>query len=175
MKKTLFVIFIVLLILAVLAATVFLICRHFQNQTLDKNGMENPNPVPEIEPEDPGAIEMLDGDYTYVANDILMPVLSGTWESADGTYTITLTEEYQILVTRSGETILEGDYTFSYLQPGEVFSTDLYLPNTALTLPDGTVIERLYHEVSDSDENGRIIMTLMRGISDTEEIIFKKQ
>lgn len=118
---------------------------------------------------------MLDGDYTYVDNGMLLPVLAGTWESTDGRYAMTLTEEYQILLTLDGETVLEDTYNFTYLQPGNVYSTDLFLSKTELTQPAGTVIEHLYHEVSDSDENGRVVMVLMRDSFDTEEIEFKKQ
>lgn len=146
---------------------------------MDKGGIKNPfvekEPDDFEEPEDPGPIEMLDGDYTYVDNGMLLPVLAGTWESTDGRYAMTLTEEYQILLTLDGETVLEDTYNFTYLQPGNVYSTDLFLSKTELTQPAGTVIEHLYHEVSDSDENGRVVMVLMRDSFDTEEIEFKKQ
>ena len=120
---------------------------------------------------------MLDGDYTYVDNGMLLPVLVGTWESTDGRYGMTLTEEYQILLTLDGETVLEDTYNFTYLQPGYVSFTDLLLSKTELTQPDGMVcqISDLHHEVSDSDENGRVVMVLMRDSFDTEEIEFKKQ
>ena len=174
MKKTLIAILIVILVLAVLTVAGLLAYRHFVTERImDKGGLENPNNDPEDEEE----IFMLDGDYTYVDNDILLPVLVGTWESTDGRYGMTLTEEYQILLTLDGETVLEDTYNFTYLQPGYVSFTDLFLSKTELTQPDGMVcqISDLHHEVSDSDENGRIVMVLMSDSFDTEEIEFKKQ
>ena len=171
MKKARIVVLIVVVVLAVLTAVLFLVCKYVGTYlTLDKNGMENPN-------YDPEEVYPLDGDYTYVANDILLPVLVGTWESTDGRYGMTLTEEYQILLTLDGETVLEDTYNFTYLQPGYVSFTDLFLSKTELTQPDGMVcqISDLHHEVSDSDENGRIVMVLMSDSFDTEEIEFKKQ
>ena len=180
MKKVLIVILIVILVLAVLTVAGLLAYQHFAaKRIMDKGGIKNPfvekEPDDFEEPEDPGPIEMLDGDYTYVDNGMLLPVLAGTWESTDGRYAMTLTEEYQILLTLDGETVLEDTYNFTYLQPGNVYSTDLFLSKTELTQPAGTVIEHLYHEVSDSDENGRVVMVLMRDSFDTEEIEFKKQ
>ena len=182
MKKVLIVILIVILVLAVLTVAGLLAYQHFAaKRIMDKGGIKNPfvekEPDDFEEPEDPGPIEMLDGDYTYVDNGILLPVLAGTWESTDGRYAMTLTEEYQILLTLDGETVLEDTYNFTYLQPGNVYSTDLFLSKTELTQPDGMVcqISDLHHEVSDSDENGRIVMVLMSDSFDTEEIEFKKQ
>ena len=182
MKKALIVILIVILVLAVLTVAGLLAYRHFVTERImDKGGIKNPfvekEPDDFEEPEDPGPIEMLDGDYTYVDNGMLLPVLAGTWESTDGRYAMTLTEEYQILLTLDGETVLEDTYNFTYLQPGYVSFTDLLLSKTELTQPDGTVCQicDLHHEVSDSDENGRIVMVLMRDSFDTEEIEFKKQ
>ena len=165
MKKALIVILIVILVLAVLTVAGLLAYKHF----VTERGMDVP--------EDSGPIQMTDGDYTYVDNYILLPVLVGTWESANGRYGMTLSEDDQIRLTMDGETVLEDTYSFTYLQPGIVYSTDLLLGKWELTLPDGTVCQicDLHHEVSDSDENGRIILSLSEGSNKTEEIEFRKQ
>ena len=181
MKKMLIVILVVGLVLAVLIVAGLLAYQHFAAKRIMDGGIKNPFVEKEPDdfeaPEDPGPIEMLDGDYTYVDNDILLPVLVGTWESTDGRYGMTLTEEYQLLLTLDGETVLEDTYNFTYLQPGYVSFTDLFLSKTELTQPDVMVcqISDLHHEVSDSYENGRIVMVLMSDSFDTEEIEFKKQ
>ena len=171
MKKALIVILIVILVLAVLTAALFLVCWYIDTYlVLDKNGMENPN-------YDPEEVYPLDGDFTYVNNDALLPVLVGTWESGDGRYGMTLSEDYRILLTLDGETVLEDTYNFIYLQPGDVYYTELTLNKTELTQPDGTVsqIHDLHHEVSDSDDNGIIILSLSGDSIGTEEIEFTKQ
>lgn len=180
MKKAPIVVLIVylVLVLAVLTAAGLLAYQYFATWLVtDKGGMENSDSDDFESPEDPGQVEMLDGDYTYVDNYILLPVLVGTWESANGRYGMTLSEDDQIRLTMDGETVLEDTYSFTYLQPGIVYSTDLLLGKWELTKPDGTVCQicDLHHEVSDSDENGRIILSLSGGSNKTEEIEFRKQ
>ena len=159
--------------LVVLVGAFFLL-RHFVIKNVpDIGGGKNPDVIGETD-----GLEMWDGNYTYVDNGVLLPVLAGTWESADGQYEMSLTEDYRIQLRKDGETLLDSEYDFVYLQPGKVFSTDLRLNTTELTRLNGTVIGEicdLRHEVSDEDENGRIVLMFAEGSLDTGTVEFKKQ
>ena len=121
MKKVLIVILIVILVLAVLTATGLLAYRHFVTERImDKGGIKNPfvekEPDDFEEPEDPGPIEMLDGDYTYDET---------IYEAAK-----TLYQEYSLGYgeEKSGELLLlsmaERDYTLIAYGYGNTAFTD---------------------------------------------------
>ena len=73
MKKGLKIVIVTALALVLLALAGFWLYRHFvADRIMDGGGgMKNPD-----------AVQILDGDYTYVDNSILWAVLEGTWKSA---------------------------------------------------------------------------------------------
>ena len=156
MKKTL----IVLAVLAVLALAGVFAWRHYimMYHTMDRGGMEDPNFQ--------GEPEMLDGDYTYVDNGVLLGVITGTWASNDGRYTLTIQEEGDIALSLEGETVLEDQLQFVYLQPGHVEETEFTL--TADTI-QGMEIRRFVHRFGDN--GGTILLELGDG---NETIEFQK-
>ena len=162
MKKGLKIVIVAALALALLALTGFCLYRHFvTDQIMDGGGgMENPD-----------AIEILDGDYTYVDNSILWPVLEGMWESAEGRWQAVISEESGIALTMDGETVLKGELYFTYLQPGEVLHTMFYLDDYTLRTPDLKAlgeITYLCHEAGDGDSGTlRIEMELPDGTEET--------
>ena len=128
--------------------------------TLDRNGMENPDFQ--------GEPEMLDGDYTYVDNEALLAEIRGTWTSGDGRYTLTIRDEGDIALSLEGETVLEDQLQFVYLQPGYVSSTEFTL--TADTIWD-MEIRRFVHQFGD---NGSVILLELSGEESSETVEFHK-
>ena len=63
--------------------------KHFATDRImdGGDGMENPD-----------AAFLLDGDHTYVDNSALWPVLEGTWESEDGRWQASISEESGIVL-----------------------------------------------------------------------------
>lgn len=82
--------------------------KHFvTDQIMDGgNGMENPD-----------AAFLLDGDHTYVDNSALWPVLEGTWESEDGRWQASISEESGIVLRADGED--SGTLTLKLERPDE--------------------------------------------------------
>lgn len=156
MKKIL----IVLAALAVLALAGVFAWRHYiiKYHTMDWGGMEDPNFQ--------GEPEMLDGDFTYVDNEALLAEIRGTWKSSDGRYTLTIRDEGDIALSMEGETVLEDQLQFVYLQPGYVASTEFTL--TADTI-QGMEIRRFVHQFGDN--GGTILLELEDG---SETIVFQK-
>lgn len=158
-------------VLAVIILGGTLAFRHFvTDQIMDLGGMENPDYAGE--PQQP---EMLDGDGTYVDNEALLNVIAGTWVSEDERYVLTLQDDCRILLTRKGETVLDGQIYFTYLQPGEVQRTEFSLDSCRLG-DDSTSaaweISSLYHE--SGDDSGRICMEVVYADGSSEMIKFEK-
>ena len=118
--------------------------------TTDRGGMEDPNFQ--------GEPEMLDGDYTYVDNEALLTEIRGTWKSGDGRYILTIRDEGDIALSLDGETVLEDQLQFVYLQPGYVASTEFTL--TADNV-QGMEIRRFDHRFGDN--GGTILLELGDG------------
>ena len=169
MKKIL----IVLLALTALGLTGVLMFRHFvTDQITDRGGMENPDAGSEEE-------QLLDGDGTYAANELLRQRIVGAWESTDGRWTMTLGEDDSIAVTLDGDTVLEDALEFTYLQPGEVRQTELRLRSCDYTLrrTDGSTVGEIFaihHEVVEDDNHGKICMALADMEAHRETIQFRQ-
>lgn len=166
-------IMIAFLILILLGVCGYFLFQHFvTNQIMDRGGMENPYTMPEDE-------GIADGNYTYVANEVLLQKIAGTWESTDGRWKMTLDENYGITISLDGETVLEDTLAFSYLQPGEVLSTEFSLASGDYTLnraDDSRMQEIMWlcHETVKDDEHGKIDMVLSDEEADEEVIEFKQ-
>ena len=116
MKKILSVLLIALLVLTVLSVTGVLLFRHFvADQITDKGGMMNPDYMDGTDD-----VYMQDGNHTYVDNDKLLQVITGIWSSENGHYTIKLNDDYRIVLSLDGESLLDDYIQFVYLQPGIV-------------------------------------------------------
>lgn len=147
--------------------------KHFvTDQIMDKGGMMEPDYV-----DGPDDVHILDGDYTYVDNEKLLQAITGTWSSEDGHYVIRLDSDCRIILSLDGEPLLDDHIQFVYLQPGIVQSTEFSLDSCVLQRKDGSPageITSFYHEVSDEDTSGRLIVEIdLAGNSKTIE--FKKQ
>ena len=89
--------------------------KHFvTDQIMDGGGTENPK-----------HIQALDGDYTYVDNSLIWPVLEGAWRNRDGRWRMVIGESDGLSLARNGMVVLERALDFTYLQPGEVTQTEL--------------------------------------------------
>lgn len=173
MKKILTVLLIALLALTVLGVTGVLLFRHFvADQIMDKGGMMNPDYTDGTDD-----VYILDGDHTYVDNEKLLQVIMGTWSSEDGHYTIKLDSDYRIILWLDGEPLLDDHIQLVYLQPGIVQSTDFSLDSCVLQRQDGSPageITSFYHETSDEDTSGRLILEI--DLADSSKTVeFKKQ
>ena len=173
MKKILSVFLIALLALAVLSVIGVLLFRHFvADQIMDKGGMMNPDYISETD-----TVSVLDGDHTYVDNEKLLQVITGTWSSEDGRYAVKLDSEYRIVFSLDGETLLESHIHFAYPQPGTVRATEFSLDCCTLQKEDEAPageITSFYHETSEEDADGRLIIEIdLAGSSETVEL--KKQ
>lgn len=147
--------------------------KHFvTDQIMDKGGMMEPDYVDGTDD-----VHILDGDYTYVDNEKLLQAITGTWSSEDGHYVIRLDSDCRIILSLDGEPLLDDHIQFVYLQPGIVQSTEFSLDSCVLQRKDGSPageITSFYHEVSDEDTSGRLIVEIdLAGNSKTIE--FKKQ
>ena len=147
----------VLLILAILIAGGVLAFRHFIiGQTTDLGVMENPEPF------DPGEPELLDGDYTYVANDVLLQQIAGAWADESGRWGLAIDGEGGFRLTLDGETLREDALDFAYLQPGEPRTTEFTADGWELALPDGrAAVESLRYEPGEG--SGVIVLELETG------------
>ena len=173
MKKILSVLLFALLALTVLSVTGVLLFRHFvADQIMDKGGMMNPDYKDGAEP-----VSVLDGDPTYVENEKLLQVIIGTWSSEDGHYVIKLSSDCHIILLLDGEPLVDDHIQFVYLQPGNVQSTEFSLDSCVLQRKDGSPageITSFYHETSEEDISGRLIIEIdLAGSSKTVEL--KKQ
>lgn len=147
--------------------------KHFvTDQIMDKGGMMEPDYVDGTDD-----VHILDGDYTYVDNEKLLQAITGTWSSEDGHYVIRLDSDCRIILSLDGEPLLDDHIQFVYLQPGIVQSTEFSLDSCVLQRKDGSPageITSFYHEVSDEDTSGRLIVEI--DLADNSKTIeFKKQ
>lgn len=173
MKKILSALLIALLALTVLSVTGVLLFRHFvADQIMDKGGMMNPDYNDGTEP-----VPVLDGDHTYVDNEKLLQVITGTWSSEDGHYTIKLDDDYRIVLSLDGEPLLDEYIQFVYLQPGIVQFTEFSLNSCVLQRKDGSPVGKItffYHETSEEDISGRLIIEI--DLADSSKTVeLKKQ
>ena len=146
--------------------------KHFvTDQIMDKGGMMEPDYVDGTDD-----VHILDGDYTYVDNEKLLQVITGTWSSEDGHYAIKLDSDCRITLSLDGEPLLNDHIQFVYLQPGIVQSTDFSLDSCVLQRQDGSPageIISFYHETSDEDTSGRLIVEI--DLADNSKTVeFKK-
>ena len=146
--------------------------KHFvTDQIMDKGGMMNPDYVDGTDD-----VHILDGDHTYVDNEKLLQVITGTWSSEDGHYVIKLDSDCRIILSLDGEPLLDDHIQFVYLQPGIVQSTEFSLDSCVLQRKDGSPageITSFYHEVSDEDTSGRLIVEI--DLADNSKTVeFKK-
>ena len=125
--------------------------------------------------ENPDAASLLDGDYTYVDNSVLWPVLEGTWESEDGRWLASISEESGIVLSADGEAVLVSPLYFTYLRPGKVIWTELEVEEHELVTPEGVLLGRIKdfgHEASDGEGSGTLTLTLTDGSEGT--VTFQK-
>lgn len=161
MKK---IIIILIVILILILGGVILFWKYTHDHTLDKNGMENPD-YKDIIP--------LDGDYTYVANEVLLEVIEGTWNSADGHWKLTIGKEYELKLEAGGECVLEDTLNYTYLQPGPVSQTEFRVNTPEITIPDGekkVEIGEFFHKVGEG--RGNIILEIVYEDGREEMITF---
>ena len=159
-----------LIIIAAAAALtvggVFAFRRYIAYHTLDKGNMENPL-IGEL---DGLTVEMVDGNFTYVDNGVLMEVITGSWESDDGRFILTIREDETFSLTLDGETVMEDTLQFTYLQPGKVFSTEFNL--SSYELKDGRGrIDAFIHHASD-EGSGEIRMDIVDADENRETVTF---
>lgn len=122
--------------------------------------------------ENPETISAMDGEYTYVDNSILWPVLEGTWESGDGRWQAVLSENTGLTLTMDGETVLNDTLSFTYLQPGKVTQTELWPGSVVLQTPDGTALGEIISFCHEAAEAGSGALLLQLETQDgTEETI----
>lgn len=163
----------VLAALALVTLTGMGLFKHFvTDQIMDKGGMMNPDYMDGTDD-----VHILDGDHTYVDNEKLLQVITGTWSSEDGHYAIKLDSDCRITLSLDGEPLLNDHIQFVYLQPGIVQSTDFSLDSCVLQRQDGSPageITSFYHETSDEDTSGRLILEI--DLADSSKTVeFKKQ
>ena len=141
--------------------------KHFvTDRIMDRGGMENPD-----------AAFLLDGDHTYVDNSVLWPVLEGTWESEDGRWMASISEESGIVLSADGETVLVSPLYFTYLRPGKVIWTELEVKEYELVTPGGVLFGKIKdfgHEASDGEGSGTLELTLERPDESEETVTFQK-
>ena len=158
----------IFLVGALVGIALFGLYKHFvTDQIMDGgNGMENPD-----------AAFLLDGEHTYVDNSILWPVLEGTWESEDGRWQASISEESGIVLSADGETVLVSPLYFTYLRPGEVVWTELEVEKHELVTPEGVLLGRIKdfgHEASDGEGSGTLTLKLERPDESVETVTFQK-
>ena len=173
MKKILSVFLIALLALTVLGVTGVLLFRHFiADRIMDNGGTMNTDYMDGSE-----TPHILDGDHTYVDNEKLLQVITGTWASEDGHYVIKLNSDCRIILSLDGEPLLDDHIQFVYLQPGNVQSTEFFLDSCVLQRKDGSPageITSFYHEASDEDTGGRLIVEIVFA-DNSKTVELKKQ
>ena len=167
MKPALKIVLIVVLAVAIAVSAGFLLFRHFvTNRIMDRGGMENPD-----------VIYPLDGDFTYVDNSVLWPVLEGTWESEDGRWQAVIGEESGVVLRMDGETVLKSTLYFTYLRPGEVVWTELLTDSYELVSPDGTALGKIKefgHEAGSGEDSGTLVLKLKLPEGGEETVTFQK-
>ena len=138
--------------------------KHFvTDRIMDRGGMENP------------FIERpLDGDYTYVDNSILWPILEGTWSSEDGRWQAVISEESGVAFTLDGKTVLSTPLEFTYLQPGRARDTELRPEQNTLQTAGPWEIRYFYYCAAGEEENGTLMLRLKLPENGDETVQFLK-
>ncbi len=160
-------------VIIVLLVAGMLLYRYFvTDRIMDRGGMENPDASDVSESES----YLVDGDYTYVDNEALLLVITGSWESTDGHWRMTLDDDCRVTLAFDGEAVLDSHMDFTYLQPGEVLSTEFSLDSSELKRDDGTVlgeIDSLRHEAG--TESGSITAQVTCEDGDVRTLEFEKE
>lgn len=99
--------------------------------------------APEPAPTEPDDIFMFDGDRSYMANDVMLPLMVGAWESGDGRYAMTYDESCNVAISLDGSCVLNTVGEFTHLEPGGPDYTELRLAHAALTDGDGAVLAEI--------------------------------
>lgn len=124
---------------------------------------------------DPGDVFMVDGDRTYVDNGALLELLTGVWESADGRWTLTVTDDSRAALALDGERVLETALDFTYLLPNAFSKTEFTLDSHECCHgeePAFAQVDYLWHESGEG--NGKLFMTITDGNAESETVEFKK-
>lgn len=124
--------------------------KHFvTDRIMDRGGMENP------------FIERpLDGDYTYVDNSILWPILEGAWSSEDGRWQVVIGEKSGVAFTLDGKTVLSTPLDFTYLQPGKARDTELRPEQNTLQTAGPWEIRDFYYCAAGDEKIGTLLLRL---------------
>ena len=102
-------------------------------------------------------------------------MLEGTWESEDGRWLASISEESGIVLSADGETVLVSPLYFTYLRPGKVVWTELEVEEHELVTPGGVSLGKIKdfgHEASDGEDSGTLTLTLTDGSEGT--VTFQK-
>lgn len=157
-------VFLILLAGVVIGIALSGLYKHFvTDQIMDKDGMENP------------FIERpLDGDYTYVDNSILWPILEGTWSSEDGRWQAVISEDSGVAFRLDGKTVLSTPLEFTYLQPGKARDTELRPEQNTLQTAEPWEIRDFYYYAAGEEEIGTLMLRLKLPENGDETIQFLK-
>lgn len=118
----------------------------------------------------PDDTQILDGAGTYVDNDVLWNMISGSWLSADGHWTLKLWGEDSMTLALDGETMLETALSFTYLCPEPPQETELSAETPQLC--GGGEIVSLTHEAG--ERGGTLTLELLDTDEKTETVTFQK-
>ncbi len=121
--------------------------------------------------ENPDAIQVLDGEYTYVDNDALWSVVEGPWESTDDHWRMILSMDNGMTLSLDGETVLEGEIYFTYLQPGEILETRFYLDDYALRISDQKALGEITYLCHKTEGSGGTLWMDLELSDGTEETV----
>ena len=119
------------------------------------------------------APEVLDGDYTYVANETLMEMIKGDWMSSDRKYTLTIKEDDTMVLLAKGTEVLSTPFGYTYLQPGKPRATDLHPETEKLTRPEGMELPDSINIMYWDPEDGPKIIVKFTG--QEGQVIFQKK
>ena len=118
--------------------------------------------------------DKLDGNYTYVDNEKLLEIITGTWISEDSRFKLFMQDDSSIIITRREKVVLEDILQFSYLQPGYVACTEFELNEWKLTDPDGGTLGTICSLYYEAAGKGLISMEIEAAEGNCETIVFKK-
>ena len=161
MKRQMFLILLAGVVIGIALSGLY---KHFvTDRIMDKGGMENP------------FIERpLDGDYTYVDNSLLWPILEGTWSSEDGRWQAVIREESGVAFTLDGKTVLSTPLDFTYLQPGKARDTELRPEQNTLQTAEPWEIRDFYYCAAGEGEIGTLMLRLKLPENGDETVQFLK-
>ena len=161
MKRQMFLILLTGVVIGIALSGLY---KHFvTDRIMDKGGMENP------------FIERpLDGDYTYVDNSILWPILEGTWSSEDGRWQAVISEDSGVAFRLDGKTVLSTPLEFTYLQPGKARDTELRPEQNTLQTAESWEIRDFYYYAAGEEETGTLMLRLKLPENGDETVQFLK-